>query len=122
MATVLVVDDDEVARTVLATKLNALGHETAFAGDRAGALEQAHVLSPDVVLLDIGLPDGNALGLIQTLRALPDLGELPILVVSAREAAETEDEALEAGASGYFEKSHGIQPIVDAVVQALSRS
>jgi CheY-like chemotaxis protein len=122
MATVLVVDDDEVARSVLAGRLTALGHATAFAVDGASAVQQAQDVRPDVVLLDIGLPDGNALSLIGQLRALADLGDVPVLVISAREAAENEAEAFDAGASAYFEKSRGIQPIVDGVVAALNQA
>jgi CheY-like chemotaxis protein len=120
MATVMVVDDDDIARSVLAKKLIALGHTAVLAGDGASAVRQAQTCRPDVVLLDIGLPDGNALHIIRTLRGLPELGEVKVLVVSARDAAEVRLEALDAGATGYFEKGRGVQPIVEGVLEALA--
>jgi DNA-binding response OmpR family regulator len=120
MAKVLVVDDDEVARRLLGSKLSALGHDVVSALDANSGLAEAQAGSPDMILLDIGLPDGSAFTVLEQLRAVPALAEVPVFVVSAREAEGNQDRALAAGAAAYFEKSHGIGPIVDAVQAALT--
>jgi CheY-like chemotaxis protein len=122
MARVLVVDDDDVAQRLLGSKLSALGHEVVTALDAAGAIVQAQATTPDLILLDIGLPDGSAFSVLDELKANPPLAGVPVLVISAREAEGNEERALAAGALAYYEKTHGIGPIVDGVQAALAAS
>ena len=85
-ARVLVVEDDEAIADVLRRSLRAEGHEVRSAGDGAEALTAAEQFSPDLVVLDLGLPRLDGMEVCRRLRAESDV---PILILTAR--TETED-------------------------------
>ena len=99
MALILVVDDDAAIRRLLRNTLVHAGYTVAEAANGRDALAQAARERPDAVLLDLGLPDRDGLGLI------PLIGkERAVLVVSAREATEENVAALDLGADDYVAK------------------
>ncbi|MDJ0276602.1 response regulator transcription factor [Sphingomonas sp. 2R-10] len=100
-ARILVVDDDAAIRRLLRNTLVRAGHDVIEAGDGRTALRHAAAGHPDAVLLDLGLPDRDGLGLIPLLRAA---GEAVILVVSARDAVEEKVTALDLGADDFVTK------------------
>jgi two-component system, chemotaxis family, CheB/CheR fusion protein len=104
MTRVLVVDDNfDTARNFYVT-LRSAGHEAEFAVNGYGALEAAHRLRPEVVLLDIGLPDFDGCELARVLRRVPGLERVRILAVSGRGRAEDRHRALQAGCDDYILK------------------
>jgi DNA-binding response OmpR family regulator len=104
MTRVLVVDDNfDTARNFYVT-LRSAGHEAEFAVNGYGALEAAHRLRPDVVLLDIGLPDFDGCDLARVLRRVPGMERVRILAVSGRGRAEDRHRALQAGCDDYILK------------------
>jgi two-component system KDP operon response regulator KdpE len=102
--TVLLVEDDDATRTALARDLIAHGYRVDAAEDGTAAIGRWDARRPDVVLLDLGLPDMDGVAVIRRVRreALT-----PILVLSARNAESTKVEALEAGADDYVTKPFG---------------
>jgi len=114
---VLVVEDDEEIAQVLQRSLRIEGYEVRTAGDGVSALEQAHAFLPDLVILALGLPrlDG-----IEVARALRDGGDVPILVLTARDALESRVEGLDAGADDYLVKPFERQELL-ARMRALLR-
>ncbi len=84
------------------------------AGNASEAIELARELRPDVVLLDLRLPDGNGIGLIERLRA--EVEGLSVLVVTAVEKTDSMLEAASAGAAGYVTKRVGARELRSAVV------
>ena len=99
-AKVLVVDDDAAIRRLLRNTLARAEYAVAEAGTARDALRLMPIERPDAVLLDLGLPDRDGLGVIPLLRT----GEAVVLVVSAREAVEEKVSALDLGADDFVTK------------------
>jgi two-component system KDP operon response regulator KdpE len=98
---ILVVDDDAAIRRLLRNTLIRADYTVVEAADAKGALRQAAAEQPDAVLLDLGLPDRDGLGVIPLLRTGRDL---VILVVSARDAVDEKVAALDLGADDFVTK------------------
>jgi len=102
---VLVVDDDQAIRRFLDIALRARGYHVFEAGTAQAALDAAPSVRPDVVILDLGLPDKDGL---EVVRQLQSTARLPILILSVKDQEEEKIEALEAGADDYLTKPFGI--------------
>ena len=101
---VLIVDDNSDAADTLATLLEVQGYATSVEYDAASALRRARVEHPDVMLIDIGLPDVDGYQLAQELRALPEMaGTVPVAVTGYGQAKDRE-RALEAGFAQHLVK------------------
>ena len=98
MTRVLVVDDDPAIVRALVINLRARSYEVDSAQDGAGALRTAAAHHPDVVVLDLGLPDMDG---VEVIRGLRGWTRVPILVLSARLASGEKVQALDAGADDY---------------------
>jgi len=105
MARVLVVDDDPSLRRVLRVGLRARGHEVSVASNGEQGISQAALLSPDVIVLDLGLPDLDGLTVCRRIRAWSDV---PIVVLSANDAEDRKVAALNEGADDYVTKPFGM--------------
>jgi two-component system, OmpR family, KDP operon response regulator KdpE len=114
MATVLVVDDEVAIRRLLRNTLERAGYRVAEAMNGREAIAQAAAEHPDAVLLDLGLPDRDGLGLVPLLRA----GAV-VLVVSAREATEEKVAALDLGADDYVTKPFDTEELLARLRVAL---
>ncbi len=102
---VLLVDDDEPVRRMLAGSLQAEGYVVHEAGDLRGAEALAAARRIDLYLLDLGLPDGDGVDLIRRLRQWT---QRPVLVLSARSVEKAKVQALDAGADDYLVKPFGL--------------
>jgi DNA-binding response OmpR family regulator len=100
-ARVLVVEDDEAIADVLRRSLRAEGHEVQSAGDGVEALTVAESFSPDLVVLDLGLPRLDGIEVLKRLRAD---GDVPVLILTARTETENRVEGLDTGADDYLPK------------------
>ena len=116
-ARVLVVEDDDEIAQALQRSLRLEGYEVRIADDGVAALEEAGSFSPDVVVLDLGLPKLDGMDVARKLRAQDDLS---ILMLTARDAIEARVEGLDAGADDYLVKPFAIEELV-ARIHALSR-
>jgi len=103
-ARVLVVEDDDAIAQVLQRSLRLEGYEVKVAADGVVALEEAHAFLPDLVILDLGLPRMDGIEVAKRLREADDV---PILVLTARDAVEARVEGLDAGADDYLVKPFG---------------
>jgi DNA-binding response OmpR family regulator len=117
---ILVVEDDQDIRQLLHLQLSSAGFETAFARDAATALAVARKESPDLLLLDLGLPAGDGFVVMERLRALPDFEMLPIVVITARDASEGE-KAVGLGARSFFQKPFDADALIAEIRQALGQ-
>jgi len=114
---VLVVeDDDEIAQT-LQRSLRMEGYEVRIASDGVAALDDAHAFLPDLVVLDLGLPRLDGIEVAKTLREHDDV---PILMLTARDALEARVEGLDSGADDYLVKPFERQELL-ARMRALLR-
>jgi len=116
--TILVVDDDAPNRAVLGIVCAARGHTVIEAGSGADALAAAAARRPDLILLDIGLPDVSGLEVCRRLRGAGV--EAPILMLSGH--ADPADLALarRLGADGYLAKPYAVRELVDRVEEHLA--
>ncbi|MBC9225325.1 response regulator [Aeromicrobium sp. 636] len=108
MTFVLVVDDDPAICRTLAINLRARDYEVETAGDGRSALQIVHERLPDVVLLDLGLPDIDGIGVLTQLRAF---SAVPVIVVSARSEPDDKVEALDLGADDFVTKPFSLEEL-----------
>jgi DNA-binding response OmpR family regulator len=116
---VLLVDDDEDLLIALAAPLRRRGFDVAVATDAVTAVSSGVKRPPDVVIMDIGLPGGDGMMVMQRLHALPQLAGVPVVVLSGRDPAKTRDAALAAGAAAYLAKPVLPDVLIDVVEEAL---
>lgn len=101
---VLVVDDDPEIVTFLATLLELEGIESQVATSAAAAMEKMQHGLPNLVLLDIAMPDRDGLDLCRALKKDPRTRDVPVFVVSARPGKDVVERALAAGAEEFIRK------------------
>lgn len=119
MTRVLIVDDEPQLARGLSLNLEARGYEVDVAVDGRSALEIAAERLPDLVILDLGLPDIDGVQVIEGLRVW---SAMPILVLSAREQESTKIAALDAGADDYVTKPFGMGELLARIRAAERRS
>ena len=118
-ATILVVEDDESTRAAVVRDLRARGFRVEEAANGRGALERWASRRPDVIVLDLGLPDMEGIRIIRRIRR--EAGT-PIVVLSVRDDERGKVEALDAGADDYVTKPVGMAELEARLRVALRRS
>jgi DNA-binding response OmpR family regulator len=116
---ILVVDDDPVVREVLQVSLEEQGLVVLDAPDAQQALQRVRRDRPDLVLLDLNLPDRDGLAVLQDVRLE---SSVPVIVVTARADAVDEIRGLELGADGYVSKPFSLPEIAARIRAVLRRS
>jgi len=119
MSTILVVDDDLQLRRFLRTTLAGHGHTVAEAGSVAEAVGAISRVHPSVILLDLGLPDGDGL---DVLRRIPAESRPPVIVLSARGQEGDKVTALDVGADDYLTKPFGASELLARIRVVLRRA
>ncbi|MCR8579684.1 response regulator [Streptomyces nigrescens] len=119
MNRVLVVDDEPQIVRALVINLKARKYEVDAAPDGATALKLAAARHPDVIVLDLGLPDMDGVEVIKGLRGWT---RVPILVLSARQTSDEKVEALDAGADDYVTKPFGMDELLARLRAAVRRA
>ena len=104
MSRVLIVEDEPDIARLGGLHLKQAGIESVFAGDAVTAMTIARKEDPDAIVVDLGLPGGGGVLVIERLRAIAHLAMKPVIVISAREPVEAERQAREAGAVAFFSK------------------
>jgi two-component system KDP operon response regulator KdpE len=111
-----VVDDDRALLRALSVSLSAQGHEVITAGDGSGGITRTAVDKPDVVLLDLGLPDIDGLDVCSRIRQWTDV---PVIVLSAAGSEQRKVAALDGGADDYVTKPFGMEELQARIRAAL---
>lgn len=119
MTSVLVVDDEPAILRTLSLSLRARGYDVHTAESGHAALHTARGEKPDLMLLDLGLPDLSGVEVLRQLRAD---SAIPVIVVSARHSSEDKVAALDAGADDYVTKPVGIEELLARIRAAVRRS
>ena len=119
MIRVLVVDDDAAIRRTLQISLRASGYDVLIAADGRTALQACREDDPQVLLLDLGLPDLSG---FDVLRSLREWSQLPVIVLSARHGSQDKVEALDLGADDYVTKPFGMDELLARLRAAVRRS
>ena len=118
MTRVLVVDDDPAIVRTLKINLRARDYKVQTAPDGRTALQIAYEDTPDVVLLDLGLPDIDGTEVLRRLRSNSDV---PVVVLSARHQSDDKVEALDLGADDYVTKPFGMEELLARLRAAIRR-
>lgn len=113
---VLLIEDEPQMRRFLRVTLQSHGYRLVEASSGQEGLAEAAVRNPDVVLLDLGLPDMDG---IEVTRKLREWSEMPVIVISAREQEEDKIRALDAGADDYLTKPFGAGELLARIRVAL---
>jgi two-component system KDP operon response regulator KdpE len=119
MTRVLVVDDEPQIRRALRTSLEAHGYEVATAGTGEEGVLAAAETAPELVLLDLGLPDLDGTEVIERVRSFSDV---PVIVLSVRDRQADKVAALDAGADDYVTKPFGVEELLARLRAALRRT
>ncbi len=119
MPSVLVVEDDDAIRSAVRRALDERGYAVAVAATGLAGLEHVVSQHPDVVLLDLGLPDVSGLTLISMIRAA---SSIPIIVITAQDDDPTMIRALDSGADDYVVKPFGTEQVAARIRAVLRRT
>jgi two-component system cell cycle response regulator DivK len=112
---ILVVEDNDLNRKLFCDVLRSQGYAVEPCADGLDALERARQFVPNLVIMDIQLPNVSGLDLIEAAKQDPVLRTVPILAVTAYAGKGDEDRIREAGAEGYLAKPVSIGPFMQAV-------
>ncbi len=118
MTVVLVVDDEPHLRRTLSINLRARDYEVETAADGRSALQALGERIPDVIVLDLGLPDIDG---VDVLRRVREVSTVPVVVLSARHDSDDKVEALDAGADDYVTKPFGMDELLARIRAAVRR-
>jgi DNA-binding NtrC family response regulator len=121
MATILVVDDELGIRDLLSEILNDEGHTVELAENAAQARSVRQQLRPDLVLLDIWMPDTDGVTLLKEWSSTGQL-TMPVIMMSGHATIDTAVEATRIGASAFLEKPITLQKLLKAVDQGLNKA
>lgn len=119
MSVVLLVDDDAALVRTLGIGLRAHGYDVRASPDARSGLASLRHDSPDLVVVDLGLPDMDGTELVRHIRAR---SEVPVIVLSARHDQKDKVAALDAGADDYLTKPFGIEELLARIRAALRRA
>ena len=107
---ILVVEDDPSVRNLITTTLKTNDYRYVVAPNGSAAIMEATSHNPEIILLDLGLPDMDGIQVIQTVRSWSNV---PIIVISARSEDNDKIKALDAGADDYLTKPFSVEELFD---------
>lgn len=112
---ILCVEDEHLSAEAVRRALMYVGYEVETAATAAAALERLQARRPDLILLDLLLPDVNGYSFIDLLRDHQDLDQIPIIIVSGCASPEAQSLGRELGARGYLIKPFTAPELIDCV-------
>lgn len=114
---VLIIDDNEDAASVLSMIINAYGHQSEVANSGRAGLQIAQAFHPDIVFLDIGMPEMSGYEVAVALRQLPTLQNVYIAAVTGWNDAGTRARVISAGFDLHLTKPAAVESILDVLVR-----
>lgn len=117
---VLIVDDEQGTRDLLRLMLKSSGYDIFEAEDGLDALEKVKLIHPDVILLDVMMPNMDGLEVCRHLRSQPSTATLPIIMVSAKIQVEAIREGLDAGATRYLTKPVSRTNLIETIREVVT--
>lgn len=115
---ILIIDDDELILTLLEARLSSLGHEIHLASTPGQGTKIATEIHPDLIILDIRMPEGNGWTVMHNLRKSKHLKDVPIIVSSAESSMK--EMFLAEGVAGFLSKPYDPAHLIELVNGALS--
>jgi DNA-binding response OmpR family regulator len=120
--TILVVDDEREVRLFLARGFRQAGFKVHTASNGANGLEKARRFAPDLVILDLMLPDIDGYSVCEALRHDPDTAAIPVLMLTGLAGEMPRYAGVEAGANGFLHKPFVWTELLDCARRTLSKS
>jgi two-component system, cell cycle response regulator DivK len=120
-ATILYVEDNPENRLLIRRVLNSEGYNVSEAGSAAQAIKVLHEQMPDLILMDINMPDIDGYALTAHLKAQSNLKHIPIIAMTANALKGDRERSLAAGCDGYIEKPVNVDTLTDQIVHFLQR-
>jgi len=117
--TILIVDDDPDVRLGLHIRLKANHYNVIFAADGMASIAEARKHTPDLIILDLGLPAGDGFSVLERLKANDSLALIPVIILSARNLNPNMARALKAGAKAFLQKPVDNVQLLSAIRQVL---
>jgi chemosensory pili system protein ChpA (sensor histidine kinase/response regulator) len=119
---ILVVEDDADVRLGYQILLKAHNYLTVFAGDSMAAISETRKHKPDLIILDLGLPAGDGFVVMERLKNNTQFFQIPIVVVSGRDAHGNRDRALQAGADVFIQKPWSDNELLATIAELLAET
>ena len=117
MTTILLVEDDEMNKDMLSRRLMKKGYEVIFAMNGQEAIDMAKNDSPDVILMDMGLPIKSGLEATKEIKENPNTVNIPIIALTANAMAEHRQEALDGGFDEFETKPVRLPSLIEKIEQ-----
>jgi len=111
----MIVDDDVTITELMKALVKMEGHEPTTVNDSLQAMEIAQVVKPDLITLDLMMPGLSGFELCELMKNDPGFADIPIVIVSARDDAESKAKALRAGAREYITKPFGVDEFIGTI-------
>jgi len=122
MSKILIVDDDEAIRELYKTALKSIGYQVESAVNGEEALTKTQSFKPDLLLLDVMMPEIHGLHVLDIIKATPEMKDVKIIVFTALSDNEAQKKAEEFGADGYIVKSQmSMAEVINYIQKILSK-
>ena len=118
--TILIIDDDQDWVRVISIRLQHEGYQVEVAFDAVNAVSQTIKLKPDLVLLDIRMPAGDGLGVLENLRGNVNTFNIPVIALTALSDKQTVEAIVKLGVSGYFVKPADMDKLIEKIEEVLT--
>jgi DNA-binding response OmpR family regulator len=122
MPKILVVDDDIHATTLFKTILTAKGFEAFIVNDSAIAVQTADSTNPDLIILDLMMPEPNGFEVCKMLRSNPKYSHTPIVIFTAMGDSESKALALDAGADEFLTKPFRVEDLMEKIKTLINKA
>ena len=119
---IVLAEDDDILSKVLVEELEEMGFDTTPVRDGGKVVSKVDKIRPDLLLLDIRLPNKTGFDILKELKESPDLKEIPVLIITMEDSDDDVKKGLELGAKGYIIKAqHAVGEMVDEVKNFFSQ-
>lgn len=115
MAKILIVDDDVLITNLIDSLVSIDGHKSFIVNDSTETMDAARSVQPDLITLDLMMPNLSGFDLCRLLRADPQFSLTPIIIISAKEDTASRDKALALGATEYIKKPFNIDEFLNMI-------
>lgn len=115
MARIFFVDDDPVTLQILGKAAQVLGHSPILIKTGAEVLERVGTDAPDLIMMDMMMPDMSGLDILARLRAQPAMDCIPVVILSAGAALDDSERARQAGAQAYLPKPISLNVLLETI-------
>jgi len=119
---ILIIDDEWTIQLALQARLSAHGFSVQLAGDGPSGILAAERHRPDVILLDLRMPDMDGFEVLRRLRSAPETSSIPVIILTANIQDSVKQQARSAGAAGFLTKPFESKDIINAILAATSKA